>query len=107
MDIVITIRDSIHDGRSSDVLDFLDAANAAVARVKHAVPIDDGVSLLSIAIVPDPEVKPSEVQLPYVDRLSEGAESVVDHAHEGDKPANVKSKAKRNKKPKTKSEDSE
>ena len=60
MDIVIRIRDTMHDGHSSDAGDFLDAALAAVDRVKHSVPVDDGVSLVSVTVepghlVPDPQ----------------------------------------------------
>lgn len=67
MDIVITIRDSTHDGRSHSPNDFLPAAYAAVASIKAQLPIDDGVSLLSIGLEADPQVLPVDEQLPEVD----------------------------------------
>lgn len=53
MDIVITIRDTTHDGSTFSPLDFLDAGAAAVQRVKHQLPIDDGVFLVSVAVEKD------------------------------------------------------
>src|SRR5204862_6372367 len=50
MGIVITIRDRTHDGSDHSPNDFLDAAEAAVQRVKQSLPIDDGVYLLSIGL---------------------------------------------------------
>lgn len=55
MDIVITIRDTTHSGRDHSPNDFLPAAYAAVQSVKAQLPIDDGVSLLSILLDADPE----------------------------------------------------
>jgi hypothetical protein len=70
MDIVITIRDTTHDGRSFSPNDFLDAAYAAVERVKHSLPIDDNVSLISVGLIPDvidepeDEFEPQEPEQP-------------------------------------------
>jgi hypothetical protein len=50
MQIVVTIDAPDHEAEHFDAGDFLDAALATVERVKHQLPTDDNVSLVSVTV---------------------------------------------------------